>query len=237
MSDMNRLQAMIDASRHLVFFGGAGTSTESGIKDFRSAGGLYSTDFHGYPPEEVLSIGFLKAHYELFMEYVREQLSVEGVRPNAGHEKLAALEEAGILKAIITQNIDGLHQQAGSKNVIEIHGTLHRWYCTGCRQHAAKPFTCNCRPDAMVRPDVTLYGEALNEKAVDAAIHAICSADTLIVCGTSLTVYPAAAYLRYFRGDNLIIINRDATDYDGRASLKMTDSFAEVFSRIQVREG
>lgn len=231
MEGLETLKKWIADSRSIVFFGGAGTSTESGIKDFRSEDGLYSTDFHGYRPEDVLSHQFLMHHYDLFLKYVTEVMAVDHVQPNAGHKALVRLEKQGKLSAVITQNIDGLHQKAGSSNVLELHGTLARWYCTGCRREEAHHFQCDCG-HGIVRPDVTLYGEMLNDRVVEAAISAIRKADLMIVCGTSLTVYPAAMYLQYYQGNRMVIINRTPTDFDRKAGLLIAGSFAEVMSQV-----
>ena len=214
---IEKLADIIKNSKHLVFFTGAGVSTESGLKSFRGKDGLYSRLYKGkYRPEEVLSSDFFCSHRKIFIEYVEEELNINGIKPNKGHLALAELERMGILKAVITQNIDDLHQMAGNKNVLELHGSLKRWYCLSCGKTSNKNFSCEC--GGIVRPDVTLYGENLNQDVVNEAIYQIEQADTLIVAGTSLTVYPAAYYLRYFRGKNLVIINNESTQYDGEAS-------------------
>ena len=182
-----------------------------------------------YRPEEVLSSDFFYSHRNIFMEYVEKELNINGLKPNKGHMALVELEKMGILKAIITQNIDNLHQVSGSKNVLELHGSLKRWYCLGCGKTSDKNFSCEC--GGIVRPDVTLYGESLNQAIVNEAIYQLEQADTLIVAGTSLTVYPAAYYLRYFRGKNLIIINDMNTQYDGEASLVIKDNFSYVMDK------
>ena len=201
------------------------------MKSFRGKDGLYSSLYKGkYRPEEVLSSDFFCSHRKIFIEYVEEELNINGIKPNKGHLVLAELEKMGILKAVITQNIDDLHQMAGNKNVLELHGSLKRWYCLSCGKTSNKNFSCNC--GGIVRPDVTLYGENLNQDVVNEAIYQIEQADTLIVAGTSLTVYPAAYYLRYFRGKNLVIINNESTQYDGEASLVLKTNFADTMEKV-----
>ena len=203
----NKIQKLADIiknSKYLVFFTGAGVSTDSGLKSFRGKDGLYSTLYKGkYRPEEVLSSDFFYSHRNIFMEYVENELNINGIKPNKGHLALAELERIGLLKAVITQNIDDLHQMAGNKNVLELHG-----------------------------PDVTLYGESLNQAVVNEAIYQLEQADTLIVAGTSLTVYPAAYYLRYFKGKNLVIINNENTQYDSEASLVLNSNFADTMDKV-----
>ena len=228
---IEKLAEIIKNSKHLVFFTGAGVSTESGLKSFRGKDGLYSSLYKGkYRPEEVLSSDFFCSHRKIFIEYVEEELNINGIKPNKGHLALAELERRGILKAVITQNIDDLHQMAGNKNVLELHGSLKRWYCLSCGKTLNKNFSCDC--GGIVRPDVTLYGENLNQDVVNEAIYQIEQADTLIVAGTSLTVYPAAYYLRYFRGKNLVIINNESTQYDGEASLVLKTNFADTMEKV-----
>ena len=201
------------------------------MKSFRGKDGLYSSLYKGkYRPEEVLSSDFFCTHRKIFLEYVEEELNINGIKPNKGHLALAELEKMGILKAVITQNIDDLHQMAGNKNVLELHGSLKRWYCLSCGKTSNKNFSCDC--GGIVRPDVTLYGENLNQDVVNEAIYQIEQADTLIVAGTSLTVYPAAYYLRYFRGKNLVIINNESTQYDGEASLVLKTNFADTMEKV-----
>ena len=201
------------------------------MKSFRGKDGLYSSPYKGkYRPEEVLSSDFFCTHRKIFLEYVEEELNINGIKPNKGHLALAELEKMGILKAVITQNIDDLHQMAGNKNVLELHGSLKRWYCLSCGKTSNKNFSCDC--GGIVRPDVTLYGENLNQDVVNEAIYQIEQADTLIVAGTSLTVYPAAYYLRYFRGKNLVIINNESTQYDGEASLVLKTNFADTMEKV-----
>ena len=228
---IEKLADIIKNSKHLIFFTGAGVSTESGLKSFRGKDGLYSSLYKGkYRPEEVLSSDFFCSHRKIFIEYVEEELNINGIKPNKGHLALAELERRGILKAVITQNIDDLHQMAGNKNVLELHGSLKRWYCLSCGKTSNKNFSCDC--GGIVRPDVTLYGENLNQDVVNEAIYQIEQADTLIVAGTSLTVYPAAYYLRYFRGKNLVIINNESTQYDGEASLVLKTNFADTMEKV-----
>ena len=228
---IEKLAEIIKNSKHLVFFTGAGVSTESGLKSFRGKDGLYSSLYKGkYRPEEVLSSDFFCTHRKIFLEYVEEELNINGIKPNKGHLALAELEKIGILKAVITQNIDDLHQMAGNKNVLELHGSLKRWYCLSCGKTSNRNFSCD--GGGIVRPDVTLYGENLNQDVVNEAIYQIEQADTLIVAGTSLTVYPAAYYLRYFRGKNLVIINNESTQYDGEASLVLSSYFADTMEKV-----
>ena len=201
------------------------------MKSFRGKDGLYSSLYkEKYKPEEVLSSDFFCTHRKIFLEYVEEELNINGIKPNKGHLALAVLEKMGILKAVITQNIDDLHQMAGNKNVLELHGSLKRWYCLSCGKTSNKNFSCEC--GGIVRPDVTLYGENLNQDVVNEAIYQIEQADTLIIAGTSLTVYPAAYYLRYFRGKNLVIINNESTQYDGEASLVLKTNFADTMEKV-----
>ena len=228
---IKELSSIIKNSKHLIFFTGSGVSTDSGLKSFRGKDGLYSTLYKGkYRPEEVLSSDFFCSHRKIFLEYVEEELNINGIKPNKGHLALAELEKMGILKTIITQNIDDLHQMAGNKNVLELHGSLKRWYCLSCGKTSNKNFSCDC--GGIVRPDVTLYGENLNQDVVNEAIYEIEQADTLIVAGTSLTVYPAAYYLRYFRGKHLIIINNENTQYDNNAYLVLNSNFTEVMTKV-----
>lgn len=229
---IEKLADIIKNSKHLVFFTGAGVSTESGLKSFRGKDGLYSSLYKGkYRPEEVLSSDFFCSHRKIFIEYVEEELNINGIKPNKGHLALAELEKMGILKAVITQNIDDLHQMAGNKNVLELHGSLKRMVLFKLwKNNQIKIYSCDC--GGIVRPDVTLYGENLNQDVVNEAIYQIEQADTLIVAGTSLTVYPAAYYLRYFRGKNLVIINNESTQYDGEASLVLKTNFADTMEKV-----
>jgi NAD-dependent deacetylase len=231
------LKEIIDGSDNIVFFGGAGVSTESGIPDFRSVDGLYNQKYK-YPPETMLSHTFFVREPEEFYKFYHDKLVVRGAKPNAAHIKLAQLEAQGKLKAVITQNIDGLHQQAGSKNVLELHGSVHRCYCARCRKPYSEEAindcdgvpTCDC--GGVIRPDVVLYEEGLDEDVINKAVQAIMNADVLIIGGTSLVVYPAAGFIDYYRGNKLVLINRDATSRDSGACLVIRDKIGEVFSQI-----
>ena len=233
------LNDIIKSSKRAVFFGGAGVSTESGIPDFRSADGIYMMNYR-YPPEEILSHMFFMQHTEEFYEFYRKHLCSKGVEPNAAHLKLAELERAGILAAVVTQNIDGLHTKAGSKTVYELHGSTLRNHCMKCGKFYDADYVfgsegvpkCSC--GGVIKPDVVLYQEALDEDTVDGAIRAIKDADTLIVAGTSLTVYPAASFIRYFKGNDLIIIHRAPTPQDGSFDLVIHDSVGKVLSKINL---
>ena len=237
-SEIETLKTWIAESNRIVFFGGAGVSTESGIPDFRSEDGLYHQKFD-YPPEEILSHSFFYHHTEEFYRFYREKMLLpDGIQPNAAHKKLAQLEQDGKLSAIVTQNIDGLHQLAGSKRVYELHGSIHRNHCTKCgkfypmefiRDSAGVP-RCEC--SGLIKPDVVLYEESLDEACLEGAVRAISQADLLIVGGTSLTVYPAAGLLRDYGGKRLVLINRDETPYDGYAGLIFRDKIGEVLSQI-----
>ena len=223
-SEIETLKTWIEASDNIVFFGGAGVSTESGIPDFRSTDGLYHQKFE-YPPETILSHTFFYQHTEYFYRFYREKMLPLEAEPNAAHRALAALERAGKLRAIVTQNIDGLHQKAGSKNVYELHGSIWRNYCTKCGKSYSAEFirdsggVPHCACGGLIKPDVVLYEEGLDEKTIKGAVRAIAEADVLIVGGTSLTVYPAAGLIRYYGGNRLVLINRDETPYDGYANL------------------
>ena len=229
MENAKKLAEIIKNSSYVVAFTGAGASTDSGIKDFRGKNGLYKEKkYMGYEPEEILSIDFFLSHTDIFNKYIEEKMMINDIKPNPGHKALAELEKMGKVKAVITQNIDNLHQEGGSKKVLELHGTLKDWYCLKCGKRADRRFDCECR--GVVRPRVTLYGEMLDEKVTDAAISEIKKADTLIIIGTSLTVYPAAYYINYFRGKNLVIINETPTSQDHIATLVIRDNFSKVFS-------
>ncbi len=231
-----RVKNIVEKSKNIVFFGGAGVSTESGIPDFRSKDGLYTAmNKYGYPPERMLSHSFFVEHPDIFYRYYRKHMLYPDVLPNAAHFSLAKLESEGKLQAIITQNIDGLHQKAGSKNVHELHGSVLRNYCMNCNEKYEADFIIknNSIPrcekcGGIVKPDVVLYEEPLDARVLDRAVNAISAADTVIVGGTSLVVYPAAGLLEYFRGDNLILINKDRTAYDERATLLINDSICLV---------
>ncbi len=237
---MNKLQHMIDESRYVVFFGGAGVSTESGLKDFRSRDGLYS-EKQAVPPEVILSHEYFAAHTEEFYRYYKDKLLCEGVLPNEAHKKLCEMELAGKLKAIITQNIDGLHQAAGSREVIELHGSVHRNFCTVCHAVydaayvAAHDGVPHCSCGGLIKPDVVLYDEALNQETVERAVFHLAKADLLIVAGTSLAVYPAAGLLRYFHGRYLALINRDETPLDRLANFVSHEAVGEVLKEVIVR--
>lgn len=237
MSSIETLKQWIDESSRIVFFGGAGVSTESGIPDFRSVDGLYRQKFE-YPPETIISHSFYLRNPEYFFRFYREKMLPLGFSPNVTHVKLAQWEKEGKLSAVVTQNIDGLHQKAGSQNVYELHGSVLRNYCTRCRKFYSAEFIkesagvprCSC--GAIVKPDVVLYEEGLDQDTIEKSVSAICSADLLIVAGTSLTVYPAAGLIRYYRGNRMVLINRDATPYDNQADLVIHDSLGSVFSQL-----
>ena len=236
-SEIETLKTWIEASDNIVFFGGAGVSTESGIPDFRSTDGLYHQKFE-YPPETILSHTFFYQHTEYFYRFYREKMLPLEAEPNAAHRALAALERAGKLRAIVTQNIDGLHQKAGSKNVYELHGSIWRNYCTKCGKSYSAEFirdsggVPHCACGGLIKPDVVLYEEGLDEKTIKGAVRAIAEADVLIVGGTSLTVYPAAGLIRYYGGNRLVLINRDETPYDDMAGLVLHASLGDVFSQL-----
>lgn len=240
MENLSTLQKWIKESDNIVFFGGAGVSTESGLKDFRSVDGLYHEKFD-YPPEEILSHSFFFSNPAYFYRFYREKMLAPEAQPNRAHDALASLEEQGKLKAVITQNIDGLHQMAGSKNVYELHGSVHRNYCMQCRAFydadriLRSEGIPKCTCGGMIKPDVVLYEEGLDDACVEGAIRAISQADVLIVGGTSLTVYPAAGFLRYYRGNKLVLINRDETPYDGSADLIFRQNIGEVLSAAMER--
>ena len=234
---MNILRQMVDESNYIVFFGGAGVSTESGIKDYRSVDGLYSQRF-AYPPETMLSHSFYVAHTEEFYDFYRAKMLAPDARPNAAHLKLAEWERQGKLKAVITQNIDNLHQKAGSREVLELHGSAWRNYCQRCGafygierivQSRGVP-RCSC--GGVIKPDVVLYEEGLNEDTIARAIHHIRQADMLIIGGTSLVVYPAAGLVRYFRGDKLVVINKGETGADADAALVISEPIGQVLSQL-----
>lgn len=233
------LEQIIDDSENVVFFGGAGVSTESGIPDFRSVDGLYNQKYR-YPPETILSHSFFVAHTAEFYDFYRAKMICCDAQPNKAHLKLAELEKADKLKAVVTQNIDGLHQKAGSKSVYELHGSVHRNLCQRCARSYDAAFILSgehiphCACGGVIKPDVVLYEEPLNDAVVQGAINAIESADVLIVGGTSLAVYPAAGLLNYYGGDKLVLINKTPTPYDGRASLVINESIGETLDRITV---
>lgn len=234
------LQEMVDESRRIVFFGGAGVSTESGIPDFRSVDGLYHQQYDT-PPETILSHSFFLTHPEEFYRFYRAKMLPLDAQPNAAHLKLAELEQAGRLSAVITQNIDGLHQKAGSRTVLELHGSIWRNHCMRCGKfYPSQAIAEDTRPVPLctcggwIKPDVVLYEEGLEEDVLAAAVGYLRRADMLIVAGTSLTVYPAAGLVRYFRGKNLVLINRDATPMDSLARLVIREKVGEVLARVQV---
>ena len=234
---IQQFKQMINESNNIVFFGGAGVSTESGIPDFRSKDGLYNQKYD-YPPEEILSHTFFINHTDAFYKFYKDKMNSLKYKPNITHIKLAELEEKGKLKAIVTQNIDGLHQKAGSKNVYELHGSVLRNYCMKCYKFydAEYVFTskgipkCSC--GGMIKPDVVLYEEGLDEETLENAIRAIRHADVMIVAGTSLTVQPASSLLNYYTGNKLVLINRDVTPYDNWANLVIHESLGNVFENI-----
>lgn len=231
-----RVKRILDNSSSVVFFGGAGVSTESNIPDFRSEKGLYSAmSEYGYPPETMLSHSFFKKKMEIFYDYYRKNLLYPDAEPNKAHYALAKMEEEGKLIGIVTQNIDGLHQKAGNKKVFELHGSVLRNYCMDCGEFHDVDYIINsdgipkCRKcGGVVKPDVVLYEEGLDEECLMGAIRAIQSCDTLIVGGTSLAVYPAAGLIQYFRGDNIILINKSETPYDSQADIVIHDSIGKV---------
>ena len=237
MDKMEILKQWISESSRAVFFGGAGVSTESGIPDFRSVDGLYSQKFD-YPPETIISHSFYQRNPSYFFRFYREKMLPLGFEPNVTHKVLARLEQEGHLAAVVTQNTDGLHQKAGSQTVYELHGSVLRNYCMKCRKFhpaemvrdAADIPLCDC--GGIIKPDVVLYEESLDEQTMLRSIQAIAKADLLIVGGTSLTVYPAAGLLRYYNGNRLVLINRDATPYDDAADLVFHDSLGNIFSQL-----
>ncbi|MFQ8663467.1 MAG: NAD-dependent protein deacylase [Lachnospiraceae bacterium] len=233
-----RLQEIIDDSENIVFFGGAGVSTESGIPDFRSADGIYHQQYR-YSPEQIVSHSFFMRNTEAFYEFYKEKMMFLEAKPNAAHLKLAQLEAEGKLKAVITQNIDGLHQAAGSKNVWELHGSIHRNYCRKCGKFYDASYVKNadgvprCECGGLIKPDVVLYEEGLDSGVIEHSIRAICEADTLIIGGTSLVVYPAAGFIDYFRGKHLVVINKSATATELRAELTIAAPIGEVMKGLK----
>lgn len=234
------LEKIIAESDRIVFFGGAGVSTESGIPDFRSVDGLYHQKYD-YPPETILSHTFWEENPEEFYRFYRDKLIVKGAKPNAAHLRLAKLEREGRLKAIVTQNIDGLHQKAGSKNVLELHGSVHRNFCMHCNKFFDAEYMKNStgipKCDACggtIKPDVVLYEEGLDNDVIEQSLYYISHADMLIIGGTSLVVYPAAGLVRYYRGHKLVLINKSSTDMDSAADLVLHDPIGEVFSHVKL---
>ena len=240
MSQIEKLQQLIDESKRIVFFGGAGVSTESGIPDFRSTDGLYHQQY-AYPPETILSHTFFMRKPEEFYRFYKDKMICLEAKPNAAHLKLAELEKCGKLTAVVTQNIDGLHQMAGSKHVLELHGSVLRNYCMKCGKfHGAEYILQSegiprCECGGMVKPDVVLYEEGLDDATMSEAIRQIAAADLLIIGGTSLVVYPAAGMIRYFRGKHLVLLNKSATSADEHATLCIRDSIGQVLNKIEVK--
>ena len=237
MTGTEKLKELIDGSNNIVFFGGAGVSTESGIPDFRSTDGLYHQQYD-YPPETILSHSFFMRNSEEFYRFYKNKMLCLDAKPNMAHKKLAELEKAGKLKVVITQNIDGLHQAAGSKEVLELHGSVHRNYCMKCGKfydaeymlHAEGVPTCSC--GGMIKPDVVLYEEGLDMTVMSKSIQAIQNADVLIIGGTSLVVYPAAGLIDYYRGNKLVVINMSVTAQDKNADLVIQEPIGKVFSNL-----
>lgn len=239
MDKIERLSEMLRQSENAVFFGGAGVSTESGIPDFRSVDGLYNQKYD-FPPETILSEGFFYGHTEEFYRFYRDKMLCLTAEPNAAHLWLAEAEKAGKLAAVVTQNIDGLHQKAGSKRVYELHGSVHRNYCLKCGKLFDAEFMLHsegiprCECGGLIKPDVVLYGEQLDDAVVAGAVRAIAECDMLIIGGTSLAVYPAAGLINYYRGDRLVIINMSATGADSSADLVIEGRIGEVLSKIKL---
>ena len=241
MSKIDQLQEIIDSSDNIVFFGGAGVSTESGIPDFRSESGIFkSLEKYGDTPENLVSHTYYMKNTEDFFKYYKENLVFKDAKPNPAHLTLAKLESIGKLKAVITQNIDGLHQKAGSKNVLELHGSIHRNYCQKCGKNYSLDFILEsegipyCECGGIVKPDVVLYEDPLKNDIMNYAVDYISNAETLIIGGTSLVVYPAAGLINYFNGENLVLINKSETPYDSMASLVINDAIGETLSKIKI---
>lgn len=238
VSNLDFLKAWINESKHIVFFGGAGVSTESGIPDFRSVDGLYSQKFE-YPPERIISHSFYLRNPEYFFRFYREKMMPLGFKPNITHEVLASWEQDGKLDGIVTQNIDGLHQKAGSKNVLELHGSILRNYCVKCGKFHSAAFVKNstgiprCCCGGIIKPDVVLYEEPLDQRTIEESVNLIRGADLLIVGGTSLTVYPAAGLINYYQGNRLVLINRDGTPYDTHADLTFHENLGVIFDKLK----
>ena len=234
---IEQFKQLVEESNNIVFFGGAGVSTESGIPDFRSKDGLYNQQYD-YPPETILSHTFFINKTDEFYRFYKAKMNCLKYEPNITHIKLAELENKGKLKAVITQNIDGLHQKAGSKTVYELHGSVLRNYCMSCNKFYGAEYVFNsdgipkCSCGGIIKPDVVLYQEGLDDNTITESILAIQNADLLIVAGTSLTVWPASGLINYFKGRNLVLINRDATPYDNKADLVINDSLGKVFNEI-----
>ena len=237
--ETEQLQKIIDESSRIVFFGGAGVSAESGVPDCRSADGIYQQKYRA-APEQVVSHSFFLKYPEAFYEFYRDKMMALDARPNSAHKKLAELENAGKLTAVVTQNIDGLHQAAGSRNVFELHGSIHRNYCMKCgkfydaryvKEHSGVP-RCEC--GGMIKPDVVLYEEGLDQATIQGAVRAIAEADTLIIGGTSLVVYPAAGFIDYFRGKHLVVINKSETARAVRAELVIAAPIGKIMEKLRV---
>ena len=237
-----KLKEWIDGSDNIVFFGGAGVSTESGIPDFRSVDGLYNQKYK-YPPETIISHSFYVKKPEEFYKFYKDRMIFTDAKPNGAHKALAKLEQEGKLKAVITQNIDGLHQLAGSREVLELHGSIHRNYCTRCGQFYDLDYVKNsqgiphCSCGGMIKPDVVLYEEGLDQKVLRKSVEYIARADLLIVGGTSLVVYPAAGLIDYYRGNKMVLINKSATSRDSQADLVISGSIGQVLSAVAGKEG
>lgn len=240
MSTLEQLQNVIDNSKRIVFFGGAGVSTESGIPDFRSVDGLYNQKYD-YPPEQILSHTFFVHNTEEFYRFYRDKMLCLDKKPNKAHLKLAELEKSGKLTAVVTQNIDGLHQAAGSKKVYELHGSVLRNYCMKCGKFHSAEYIKNsngipkCDCGGVIKPDVVLYEEGLDDSTITGALSAIQTTDTLIIAGTSLTVYPAAGFISYFKGNNIVLINRDETPFDSKANLVFHEKVGELLGQIKIK--
>ena len=235
---IRKLKEIVDHTDNLVFFGGAGVSTESGIPDFRSTDGLYNMKYK-YPPETIVSHTFFVRRTDEFYDFYKDKMMALDAKPNKAHLKLAQWEKEGKCRAVITQNIDGLHQMAGSRNVLELHGSIHRNYCTKCGKFFDAAYVKNSdgvpNCDAcggLIKPDVVLYEEGLDSQVISDAVYAISHADVLIIGGTSLVVYPAAGMIDYYRGNKLILINKSSTSRDGQADLVINDSIGEVFGQL-----
>ena len=241
MKNIKNLKTIIDKSNYMVFFGGAGVSTESGIPDFRSEEGLYKVkEIYNHSPEEILNIDFFTSHMDIFYKYHKKNIIHQNAKPNWAHKGLAQLEKMNKLEAIITQNIDGLHQKAGSQNVLELHGTVYKNYCMVCGEEFNLDYIINSEKDVPkcdrcggnIRPDVVLYGEGLKTDVIEKAVNHILNADTLIVGGSSLVVHPAAGLIRYFKGDNLVLINKTPTNFDSSANLTIREPIGETFKKL-----
>ncbi|WP_350344585.1 NAD-dependent protein deacylase [Proteinivorax tanatarense] len=237
---LQKLKKLIKESNNIVFFGGAGVSTESGIPDFRSAQGIHNSDSgFGYSPEEILSYSFFTKHPDIFYKFYKDKIIHRDAKPNPAHQTLAKLEQQGKLKAVITQNVDALHQKAGSKNVLELHGSIYRNHCLKCDKYHSLDYIIKARAtpecqscQGIIKPDVTLYEESLNMDIIEKAITYISKADMLIVGGTSLTVYPAAHLIEYYQGNKLVVINKHHTQYDWKAFLCINKGIGDVFKKV-----